>query len=163
MNKLCQACFEEKDLPESESYCPECKKVIEERTLITSPIPKDYWDKTGHIFTTLGKGYTVNSKGETFCLGKEEEILKILETKKIPEEATDNEREFYEYIFKLIEGEKNGTEKPRPTRRVKTSCRAPKSAKRNHKRIRPVHNPRDRRKHPPQNKRPKKPSNNHAR
>ena len=139
MKKLCKACFEDKDLLEAEEYCPECKKIVEEDKTLIQKLPPDHWSKDGQIDFISGKGYTINAEGKIFCLGKEEEILEILETKEIPEKINAENREFYEHTFELMEEEKNGTEEPRTARRVKTSHRAPKSTKRSYKRIRRRH------------------------
>ena len=42
--------------------------------------PKDYWSECEQIFFHHGKGYGLTETLETVCLGKEEDILKALET-----------------------------------------------------------------------------------
>ena len=46
---------------------------------------RDHWSEDGQIFYTYGKGYGLNQKLETICLGLEEDIEDYLSTGEVSE------------------------------------------------------------------------------
>jgi len=70
---------------------------------------KDYWSECGQIFFHYGKGYGLTDSLQTVCLGKEEDILKALETEELPDYLTPMERQALIWIIEYRKGEGIGT------------------------------------------------------
>lgn len=73
---------------------------------------RDYWDDTGQIFFTEGKGYGITPTLAGVCLGKEHEILSYLEGGDYPLNITNaacDELERVKELKETLENERRET------------------------------------------------------
>jgi len=62
---------------------------------------RDYWDSTGQIFFTGGKGYGLSQDLKTVCLGREHDILSYLAGGNMPAETSQVTIELLQKIKEL--------------------------------------------------------------
>jgi hypothetical protein len=60
---------------------------------------RDHWSEDGQIFYTYGKGYGLNEKLDTICLGLEEDIAEYLATGEFGEHFNPVQRKILEGIL----------------------------------------------------------------
>ena len=153
----CHACLRDVKKVDEKGQCPECSEFMEKeekiRLLAVGNPPR--WDKSGEIFFLEGKGWAIASNGKSFILGEEEEILEAISSHKVPLDIDRIKQEEYKRIFKILE-ERDDISRRDKGGSNKADIRAPKTGKRNSKRVRPVLNTGNRNKHPRQAKAPKK-------
>ncbi len=70
---------------------------------------RDYWSDCGQVFFCDGKGYGLAETLETVCLGKEEDILKALETGELPDCLTSKERKALAWVIEYRKEQGIGT------------------------------------------------------
>ena len=62
--------------------------------------PKDYWSECGQIFFYYEKGYGLTENLQSICLGKEEDILDMLNTGVLKDNLTPAQRQVLASIIK---------------------------------------------------------------
>jgi hypothetical protein len=70
---------------------------------------RDYWSECEQILFHYGKGYGLAETLETVCLGKEEDILKALETGELPDCLTPKERKALAWVIEYRKEQGIGT------------------------------------------------------
>ena len=61
----------------NDKYCHDCQAGLDKDPAYKS---NDYWSYDGLIFFCDGKGYALNAKGKTVCLGNEADTRRFFET-----------------------------------------------------------------------------------
>ncbi len=76
---------------------------------------KDYWNEDDQIFFHYGKGYGLTENLQSICLGKEEDILDMLNTGVLKDNLTPAQRQVLASIIEYRTEESIGTTDTRTT------------------------------------------------
>ena len=71
--------------------------------------PKDYWSEDDQIFFHYGKGYGLTENLQSICLGKEEDILDMLNTGVLKDNLTPAQREALMWVIEYRKEQGIGT------------------------------------------------------
>jgi len=62
---------------------------------------RDYWSDCGLIAFVDGRGWGLDEEGNTWCLGRECDVLKAIETGELPDYLTPTERQVLSHVLEL--------------------------------------------------------------
>ena len=62
---------------------------------------RDYWSDCGLINFVGGEGWGLDETGKTWCLGKEPDVLKAIETGELPDYLTSQEKRVLSHVLEV--------------------------------------------------------------